>query len=95
MRKLFAVLSTSLIALGLAAGAASAQPACDGDFALVDGNWIATRYCQRAVAQKVAAEQHMRISASPVGAHEETASQFCQQNSDDIRTSTYCNSYIR
>ncbi len=95
MKKISAVISLSVLGLALAAGTASAQPACDGDFALVDGNWIATRYCQRAEAQKVAAEEHMKISASPIANNEETPSDFCQRNSDDIRTSTYCNSYIR
>jgi hypothetical protein len=93
MTKLPIVLTISLMALGAAASGASAQSSCSGDFENVGGNWIATKYCQRAEAQKVARTEDMHITSHPALAHDETPGQFCRENVANIATSTYCASY--
>lgn len=93
MPKLPVALLASLVALGAAAGAANAQGACSGDFENVDGNWIATKYCQRVQANRIAGREGMRITSHPVLARDETPGQFCRFHVDDIRTSTYCSEY--
>lgn len=93
MLKLPVALVVSLIALGSAAGAASAQGACSGDFENVGGNWIATKYCQRVHANKVANLEGLHLTTHPVLARDETPDQFCREHVDDNRTSTYCSEY--
>lgn len=93
MLKLPVALIVSLIALGAAASTASAQGSCSGDFENVDGNWIATKYCQRVHANHVANLEGLHLTTHPVLAHDETPDQFCREHVDDIRTSTYCSEY--
>jgi hypothetical protein len=93
MFKLPVALVVSLLALGAAAGAANAQGTCSGDFENVDGNWIATKYCQRDHARHVAAMEGSHLTSHPVMARDETPGQFCRFHVNDIRTSTYCSEY--
>lgn len=92
MSKLPLALSVSLLAFGMTS-AASAQPKCNGDFALVDGSWVATRYCQRLVAREIAREDHERISQHPTRSNDMTPEEYCRWHAADIRTETYCSSY--
>jgi hypothetical protein len=93
MIRLPVALVVSLIALGAAASAASAQGTCSGDFENVGGNWIATNYCQRVHAKHVASQEGMHLTSHPVLARDETPGQFCREHVDDNRTSTYCSEY--
>ncbi len=93
MPKFPVALFVSMIALGAAAGTASAQSTCSGDFENIGGNWIATKYCQRVHAKGVAAREHERLTSHPTLARDETPGQFCRMHVNDIRTSTYCSEY--
>jgi hypothetical protein len=85
-------ISISLLAFGIT-DAASAHSRCDGDFESVNGNWIATRYCQRQVANAIAHNEHMRVSQRPSRSNEMTPDEYCRWHAADIRTQTYCSSY--
>lgn len=92
MSKFSLAASVSLIVLGFAT-AASAHARCDGDFQLIHGSWIATRYCQRQVADHVARAEHTRITHHTVSSSDETPEEFCRWHNADIETYTYCSSY--
>lgn len=82
----------SLLALGFAS-VASAQARCDGDFQLIHGNWIATRYCQRLTAEHVANAEHSHIARHATRSSDETPDEFCRWHNGEIETDTYCSSY--
>jgi hypothetical protein len=92
MYKIFFAASASLLALGIAT-AASAHARCDGDFELVNGSWIATRYCQRQVAEHIANAEHSHITHHTVRSSDMTPEEFCRWNRANIETYTYCSSY--
>lgn len=84
--------SISLLALGFAS-AASAHARCDGDFQLIHGNWIATRYCQRLTAEHVANAKHTHITRHTMRSTDESPDEFCRWHNGEIETDTYCSSY--
>jgi len=75
------------------ATAASAQSQCDGDFELVNGSWVATRHCQRLVAEHIANKEHAHITRHTVRTGDMTPEEFCRWHNGEIETSTYCSSY--
>lgn len=92
MNKLPLAISISLLAFGMT-NAASAQSRCDGDFELIHGNWIATRHCQRLVAERIANRDHAHITRHTERAGDMTPDEFCRWHNAEIETSTYCSSY--
>lgn len=77
--------------------AAHAQPACDGDFAKISGQWIAIPQCQLAEALSAA---HLHSGAS--GANSASAVKVgdnlspedaCRRLVGDIRSATFCSEY--
>jgi len=92
MLKIPVAASMSLLALGFAT-AASAQARCDGDFQRVNGSWVATRYCQRMSAERVARSEHVHITHRTVRRSDETPEEFCRWHAGQIETETYCSSY--
>jgi hypothetical protein len=84
--------SISLLVLGFAT-AASAHARCDGDFQYLHGSWVATRYCQRATAERVANAEHRHITHHTMRASDETPDEFCRWHNGEIETDTYCSSY--
>lgn len=83
----------SVLVLSVGGTAALAHSRCDGDFELSNGEWVATRHCQREAANEVARENHERISQHPTRPNEMTPDEFCRWNGHDIRTQPYCDSY--
>lgn len=83
---LFAV-STLMLMSGATGAFAASQ--CSGDFAKVDGGWIADPNCERGVAHAIARSEHEQISRHPVGANQISREEFCLGN-EDIRTDDYC-----
>lgn len=92
MYKLSLATAVAVVSLGLA-NVASAQGRCDGDFELVHGSWVATRYCQRMVAERIANAEHAHITRHTVRPTDETPDEFCRWHNGEIETSTYCSSY--
>lgn len=92
MRIPFVAIAVALLATVFCAGTASARSRCDGDFALIDGSWVATRACRKHEAEHVSNEMHMHISSHPSGGNEWSAEEFCRGN-PDIRVETFCASY--
>ena len=77
----------------LGSGAAFAHSGCDGDFALVNGHWIATRPCQRAAVDAAAREDGTPITRSRSEGGE-TREEYCRGVGHlRIETSTYCAAY--
>ncbi len=87
---LAAAVSLSVLTIATAAGA---HARCDGDFQFVHGNWVATRYCQRAVAEHVANRYHEHITNHAVRSSDMRPDEFCRWHNAEIETSTYCSSY--
>lgn len=71
--------------------AAHAQPVCDGDFAKIGGQWVATPECQRAEAQS-AAHVHSSASAAKIGDNP-SPEDVCHWAAGDIRSATFCSEY--
>lgn len=92
MSKVALAISISLLAFGIS-DTATAHQRCDGDFESVNGSWVATRYCQRQVANRIAHEEHMRVSQHTSGPNDMTPEEYCRWHAADIRTQTYCSSY--
>jgi hypothetical protein len=92
MKRLSIAISIAFLALGIAT-TASAQSRCDGDFELVHGSWIATQYCQRLVAERIANRDHTHITRHTERAGDVTPDEFCRWHNGEIETSTYCSSY--
>ncbi len=92
MRYLSLATVAAIASMGLA-NVASAQGRCDGDFELVHGSWVATRYCQRMVAERIANAEHAHITRHTIRPTDETPDEFCRWHNGEIETSTYCSSY--
>ena len=93
MRTTLTIASVSLLLSVGAAYGGSTQHKCDGDFAMVHGQWIATPECQHAVARAVANESDMRISTDQAPDDEATSEELCRWAAGDIRTTPYCSAY--
>ncbi|SFV38649.1 hypothetical protein [Hyphomicrobium facile] len=77
--------------------AAHAQPACDGDFAKIGGQWIATPQCQLAEARS-AAHVHSSASRAKSGSAPKvddnlSPEDICRRTAGDIRSATFCSAY--
>jgi hypothetical protein len=92
MQKASAAIAFSVLALGFAT-AANAHARCNGDFEHINGGWVATRFCQRLTAERVANSEHAHITHHTVHMRDETPEEFCRWHNGEIETDTYCSSY--
>ncbi|WP_156150759.1 hypothetical protein [Hyphomicrobium sp. 99] len=77
--------------------ATHAQPVCDGDFAKIGGQWVATPQCQLAEALSAAhvhssASRAKSASAAKVGDNL-SPEDVCRRAVGDIRSATFCSEY--
>jgi len=63
---------------------------CDGDFQLVRGSWVSTRYCRAVQIAKVARENGMNVSAETLLRHPSRAEEVCRFVASDIRVHPAC-----
>lgn len=70
---------------------AYSQPVCDGDFAKIGDQWIATPECQRVEARSAA---HIHSGASAAKAGDNLSPEdVCHRVIGDIRSATFCSEY--
>lgn len=82
-------------AFAFAAGLALASPAahaarCDGDFELVRGAWVSTRYCRAAQIAEVAREVGYRVSPEALLRNPSKVEEICRWIGSDIRVQPAC-----
>jgi hypothetical protein len=93
MRTILTIASVSLLLSVGAAYGGNALSKCDGDFAMIHGQWIATPACQHAAARAVVSETDIRIPTDRAPGDEATSAELCRRAAGDIRTATYCSEY--
>ena len=91
---LFVSLGLSIIALSLSAGTAGAKIVCKGAFQIVDGQPIATPYCEDANVAAVAQEYGIRVSAREVRRNPGTKARVCRVIGHDNRVRSACAQYL-
>jgi hypothetical protein len=79
-------------AVGLACASTSsyAGARCDGDFELVRGSWVSTRYCRAAQIASVAREVGIRVSPETIMRSPAKADEVCRFIGSDIRVQPAC-----
>jgi hypothetical protein len=80
----------SVLALTSMASPAAAAIKCKNGFQLVQGNYIATPYCQDALLTRVAREYGMRVSGSEIRWNPNYKRQVCRTVGHDIRVQENC-----
>lgn len=78
------------IILAPVAGPAEAAIRCEGGFQIVQGNRLATPYCQDDQLAKVAREYGMRASASAIRNNPNYKREVCRLVGRDIRVQLTC-----
>ena len=63
---------------------------CDGNFQLVRGSWVSTRYCRAVEIAKVARESGWNVSAETLLRHPSRAEEVCRFIDSDIRAHPAC-----
>jgi len=94
VRGLLAGVGLSACALALGAGMADAKIVCRGQFQIVDGQPIATPYCEDANVAAVAREYGIFVSASEVRRSPSTKARICRFIGHDNRVRSACAPYI-
>jgi len=84
-----AVIAASVLA-GLPLGAAQARIACDGNFQMVQGNPIATPYCQEQNLARVARGYGMQVSFESIRRSESVKAEVCRTIGHDNRVRETC-----
>lgn len=77
-------------ALLLPSGAAQARIACDGNYQIVQGNPIATPYCQEQNLARVARGYGMRVSFDDIRRSDSIKAQVCRTIGHDNRVRETC-----
>lgn len=75
---------------GPALPAAAAGIVCKNGYQLVQGNYIATPYCQDALLTRVAREYGMKVSGSAIRWNPNYKRQVCRTVGHDIRVQENC-----
>lgn len=88
----FTLVSTTVIAsaLALPLGAAHARIACDGNFQIVQGNPIATPYCQEQNLARVARGYGMKVSFEAIRSSDSVKAEICRAIGHDNRVRETC-----
>lgn len=94
IKVLFAGLGLSALAVALSAGTASARIICQGAYQIVDGQPIATPYCEDANVATVAQEYGIRVSAREVRRNPGTKARVCRVIGHDNRVRSACAQYL-
>lgn len=76
--------------LVMASTTAQAGRRCDGDFELVRGAWVSTRYCRAAQIAIVGREVGFRVSAEDILRSPSKAEEICRFVGSDIRVQPAC-----
>lgn len=74
----------------IAASTAAFAARCDGDFEIVRGAWVSTRYCRAAQIAKVARDVGYRVSADELLRNPSKAEEICRWIGSDIRVQPAC-----
>lgn len=90
----FSIASTAFAAASLLMvlphGAAQARIACDGNYQIVQGNPIATPYCQEHNLARVARGYGMRVSFESIRRSESVKADVCRTIGHDNRVRETC-----
>jgi hypothetical protein len=89
----FSISSTALAACALAGlplATAHARIACDGNYQVVQGNLIATPYCQEHNLARVAQAYGMRVSFDAIRSSDSVKGQVCRTIGHDMRVRETC-----
>jgi hypothetical protein len=78
------------VSLACASSASYAGARCDGDFELVRGSWVSTRYCRAAQIASVAREVGIRVSPETIMRSPAKADEICRFIGSDIRVQPAC-----
>lgn len=87
------LVGVGLAAVVLGAGAANAKIICRGAFQIVDGQPIATPYCEDANVAAVAREYGIRVSAREVRTNPGVKARVCRTIGYDNRVQSACTGY--
>lgn len=81
-----------IVAAGLAitSSPASAARRCDGNFELVRGSWVSTRYCRAHEIASVARSLGFRVSTEAILTNPAKADEVCRWIGSDIRAQPAC-----
>lgn len=93
VRVLLAGLGVSAFALALSAGTAGAKIVCQGAFQIVQGQPIATPYCEDANVATVAQQYGIRVSAREIRRNPGTKARVCRLIGHDNRVRSACAQY--
>ncbi|MCL4767801.1 MAG: hypothetical protein KJZ80_16360 [Hyphomicrobiaceae bacterium] len=80
-------------ALVLGGPTASARIACDGAYQIVNGQPVATPYCEDGYLAEVAREYGMRVSAAAVRSSPSVKERVCRLIGHDNRAQSACAAY--
>lgn len=86
--RLFAL--AAVAGLVVASTTAQAGHRCDGDFELVRGAWVSTRYCRAAQIAIVGREVGFRVSPEEILRSPSKAEEICRFVGNDIRAQPAC-----
>ncbi len=87
-------LAVAIAGLALAAAPAQARITCQNGYQVVDGNLIATPYCQDSLLAQVAREYGTRVSARTIRNNPLRKRDVCRLVGQDIRVQTNCNAIL-
>jgi hypothetical protein len=76
--------------LALASSSAFAARRCDGNFELVRGSWVSTRYCRANEIASVARSLGFRVSTEAILTNPAKADEVCRWIGSDIRAQPAC-----
>ncbi len=86
----FCAALVTVAGFGFASGQADAGIACKDGFQLVQGNYLATPYCQDAQLAGVARQYGMKVSAAAIRDNPNFKRNVCRLVGQDIRVQSTC-----
>ncbi len=80
--------------LGFASQPAAARIVCDGVFQIIQGQPVATPYCESQNLAKVARSYGMRVSVEQIRYSESSKASVCRTIGYDLRVRSACQGYF-
>ena len=80
--------------VGVASQPVQARIVCDGVFQIVQGQPVATPYCESQNLTKVARGYGMRVTVDQIRYSESTKASVCQAIGHDLRVRSACQGYL-